>query len=73
MTSFIKTHTNTKINLKVNSKKHKQIFSRIKNNNSIKSDIDTLKFLLDQYEQDQSFIKSLKRDLLNQKLINSIL
>jgi hypothetical protein len=70
MTSSITILTNTKINLKLDSKKHKQLFLNFKNTNSFSSDIKAFKFLLEHYKSQQLEIKSLKVQNLNLKVIN---
>jgi hypothetical protein len=60
--------TSTKINLKINSKKTKNLFVNIKNSNNFITDIQTFKFLVQTYEYNQSEIKKLKIEVLNLKL-----
>ena len=64
-------HTSTKINLKVDSRKHKDLFSLIKNKNSIDTDIQTFKFLCESHIKNKTEIKKLKTEILNLKLINT--
>ena len=69
MTSSTKTHTSTKINLKIDSKKHKNLFLDIKNSNSIDSDVETFKFLVENFEKTKLEIKILNTQMLNLRLI----
>ena len=70
-TSFITIPTNTKINLKVNSKKTKLLFHQIKKCNSINTDTETFKFIVQNYVDMLSEIKKLKSEKLNLILIKS--
>lgn len=63
--------TNTKINLKVNSKKIKLLFEDIKNLNSINTDTETFKYIVQNYKESQLEIKKLKSEKLNLILIKS--
>jgi hypothetical protein len=67
------TATNTKINLKINSKKTKHLFSNIKCSNNFVTDIQTFKYLVQTYHENQIENKKLKIEILNLKLRMSIL
>ena len=69
MTFSTTIRTSTKINLKIDSKKHKNLFLDIKNSNSIDSDIETFKFLIENFEKMKSEIKTLNTQMLNLRLI----
>ena len=69
MTSSTKTHTSTKINLKIDSREHKNLFFDIKNSNSIDTDIETFKYLVENYFKTKNEIKILNTQMLNLRII----